>query len=345
LFTRIFFSFNHTHRFITQAKGIPLGQVYHSMSHEELVKLLDNLAVMAISLFAHRFDKLGSLYAGGPTGSIVPPSSASPLHSVAVSPTPSSAPTPRPPPRIISSFAFLPLTQMSDSLTPTFETATTPSLSLASAAFASAVASAAPKSPTTLFPGQSFHVGQIVSWPFFGTNRGDLVHPTEINRGPWRSTADYLRSCMQREIDAVIRENEGKAAPHRLHLDPDAIEASRHHHMRALPGDESDESDEWDLDDDSEDDNPGDTMYRDFRRMQRGTFLVAHMQKREQLVRKEMQRWLGLMEKLGANDGARAHMGGHQEEFGLDCHDLSLQNVFVDETDPTEIVRFSFGYH
>ena len=27
--------------------------------------------------------------------------------------------------------------------------------------------------------------------------------------------------------------------------------------------------------------------------------------------------------------------------FGLDCHDLSLDNVFVDEKDPSKIVRFS----
>ena len=30
---------------------------------------------------------------------------------------------------------------------------------------------------------------------------------------------------------------------------------------------------------------------------------------------------------------------GAYEEFGLDCHDLSLENVFVDEVDHTKIVR------
>ena len=48
--------------------------------------------------------------------------------------------------------------------------------------------------------------------------------------------------------------------------------------------------------------------------MQRSTFLIAHMERRVQSVRQEMQRWIQLMERLsiGIDDGE----GG--EEFGLD---------------------------
>jgi hypothetical protein len=39
-----------------------------------------------------------------------------------------------------------------------------------------------------------------------------------------------------------------------------------------------------------------------------------------------MERLRGLVEK------------GNDEEFALDCHDLSLENLFVDEKDRTKIV-------
>jgi hypothetical protein len=143
-----------------------------------------------------------------------------------------------------------------------------------------------------------------------------------------------LLSCAEREIAGVIRENEGKSAPHRLHLDPAEIMASRHHHLNALPGDKSDDSDEWDLEESEEEwEGPGDAMYRDYRRMQRSTFLVAHMATREHSVRNEMQRWMRLMERLGISTDQT-----HAEEFGLDCHDLSLENIFVDEHDSAKIV-------
>ncbi|KAF8632781.1 hypothetical protein AX15_001683 [Amanita polypyramis BW_CC] len=178
-----------------------------------------------------------------------------------------------------------------------------------------------------------FHIGSIVSWPFFGSNRGELVHPAEINRGPWSSTKEYLASCAYREITGVIRENEGKAAPHRLHLDPDEILSSWHHQMKAVPGDESDDSDEWDLEESEwEWEGPGDAMYRDYRRMQRTTFLVAHLTQREAVVRKEMERWMNLMERL-----SKLIKVDTPEEFGLDCHDLNLENIFVDTNDPTKI--------
>lgn len=213
------------------------------------------------------------------------------------------------------------------------------------------------------FPAQNtYHVGPIISWPFFGSNRGFVSHPFEIDRGPWPSASAYLKSCASREINAVIAESNGRSASHRLHLDPDTIHSSRHHHLLAFPDDpESDDSDEWDAQEseEEEEDCVGANMYRDYRRMQRGTFLVAHIKRRESEVRREMGRWVNFMERLGAcqgsghalfsggnDDGASpgnsGDMGkdaaGRNEEFGLDCHDLSLDNIFVDEKDHTQIV-------
>ncbi|EMD31876.1 hypothetical protein CERSUDRAFT_119156 [Gelatoporia subvermispora B] len=182
-----------------------------------------------------------------------------------------------------------------------------------------------------------YHVGPIISWPFFGSGRGELAHPHELNRGPWRSTHDYLEACAAREAAGVVLEHEGKAAPHRLHLDPDEIASSRHHHIQALPGDESDKSDEWDWEESEQEwEGPGDSMYRDYRRMQRTTFLVAHLKQREERVKEEMARFLRMMERLGAVSHEEGD-GGGGEEFGLDCHDLSLENVFVDEHDHSQI--------
>lgn len=200
--------------------------------------------------------------------------------------------------------------------------------------------SLATPTPTFMTPRspQEFHVGQIVSWPFFGSNRGELQHPEEINRGPWVSSYDYLLSCAEREINGVILENEGKSAPHRLHLDPNEIRTSRHHHLRAVPGDQSDDSDEYDLEESEAewDGGAGDVMYSDYRRMQRSTFLIAHLRERENRVREEMIRFLRIMETLGVKklEGVPTVA----ETFALDCHDLNLENVFVDEKDNTTIV-------
>lgn len=184
-----------------------------------------------------------------------------------------------------------------------------------------------------------FHVGPIVSWPFFGSNRGDLSHADGLSRGPWNSTYSYLLSCTEREISGVILENEGKAAPHRLHLDPNEIESSRHHHLQAVPGDQSDDSDEYDWEESEADsDGPGDHMYRDYRRMQRTTFLLAHMQEREEKAREEMGRFMRIMEQLGVK---RLDGSSPPESFALDCHDLNLDNIFVDEKDNTKVVSTS----
>jgi hypothetical protein len=84
-------------------------------------------------------------------------------------------------------------------------------------------------------------------------------------------------------------------------------------------------------------------MYSDYRRMQRSTFLVAHMKQREQAVGEEFERWISVMERLGVGTPAADAGGGSgqdalPEEFALDCHDLNLENVFVDENDHSTIV-------
>lgn len=181
-------------------------------------------------------------------------------------------------------------------------------------------------------------MGQIISWPFFGSNRGELQHPEEINRGPWASSHDYLISCTEREVNGVILENAGKSAPHRLHLDPNEIRTSWHHHLRAVPGDQSDDSDEYDLEESEEEweGGAGDAMYSDYRRMQRSTFLIAHLRERENRVTEEMSRFLRIMERLGVKK--LDEVPTVAETFALDCHDLNLENVFVDEKDNTKIV-------
>lgn len=148
------------------------------------------------------------------------------------------------------------------------------------------------------------------------------------------TTESYLQSCVDREIEGVVREIEGRSAPHRLHLDPDEVISSRHHRLPAVPGDESDESDEWNLSESEEEwEGPGDHTYRDYRRNQRSTFLVAHIAMREENVKNEMGRWMEVMQRLtGLLDKQ-----DDPEEFGLDCHDLSLENIFVDENDHTSI--------
>jgi hypothetical protein len=254
--------------------------------------LMENLAMLILPLFAHRFSQIGSLYLG--------PKSETTLHSA----NDSSAATPRPTFNMIRTLSMMPVPP--DRLSPT---------------------------PTAR---SEYHLGPIISWPFFGSNRGELTHPTEMNRGPWSSTSSYLQSCIDREVTGVKLENEGKTAPHRLHLDPDEIRSSRHHHVPALSGDVSDTSDDWDWEEsEAEWDGPGNMMYQDYRRMQKTTFLVAHLQQREDMAKQEMARFMRMMERLGA---CKQEQDGLKEEFAIDCHDLNLENVFVDEHDPSKIV-------
>ncbi|KAJ6571519.1 hypothetical protein B0H19DRAFT_1255487 [Mycena capillaripes] len=236
---------------------IPLSQVYHSLSYAQLVRLLENLAALMIPLFGHRFSQIGSLYNGPDPAASTPAPAPAPIST----PTPTSlsphsnAPTPT-------------LTRM-QALISAFTSA--PSLDTPRASHQEAYV-AFPFSPTltprvpppftstsssTPHPPEPtlFHVGPIISWPFFGTHRGDLP-PSAVPRGPFPSTLHYFTTCVTREVLAVQRENAGSAAGHKLHLDPAEIRSSRHHHVAGVPGDESDESDEWGLEE-SEDEWEG----------------------------------------------------------------------------------------
>lgn len=350
---------------MSKATGIPLSQVYCAMSNEELKSLFTNLASIILPLFAQRFSHIGSLYFGpSPYTSTSQSSSASSTVVVSRSSSSStvtrSVQTPTPTRPVLKGFQFMPLLSRDTSTRATYHTTTSSAQSANSSLFPTA--SMSTSSFLSLYPIQyTYYVGPIISWPFFGSNRGLISHPSEIDRGPWPSTSTYLKSCANREINGVIAESNGRSASHRLHLDPDTIHSSRHHHLLAFPEDaDSDESDEWDAQEseDEEEDCVGANMYRDYRRMQRGTFLVAHIKRREGEVRREMRRWVSLMERLGACRGSgrtlfgededgRASPGksgdedgdraGGTEEFGLDCHDLSLENIFVDEKDHTKI--------
>ena len=322
------------------------------MSNDELKTLFTNLASIILPLFAQRFPHIGSLY-------FAPSSSTTATTATVLSPVSSSSTicsaiaTPTPVRPTIKGFSFLPLLPATPSSCDTPKAAPSHGVpkyvnATVATSDASLVPSTSPPDPSPS-PGASsskhtYHIGPIISWPFFGSNRGFLHHPTEINRGPWSTTASYLASCTARETTSVIHESEGRSASHRLHLDPAEIHSSRHHHMEAFPDDaDSDGSDEWDAQESEEEweDCVGDAMYSDYRRMQRGTFLVAHIRRREEAVRHEMGRWMRLMERLGACRGRPSN--GEAEEFGLDCHDLSLENVFVDEKDHTKIVSRTLG--
>ncbi|KXN82752.1 Altered inheritance of mitochondria protein 9, mitochondrial [Leucoagaricus sp. SymC.cos] len=292
---------------MSKAPGIPLAEVFHSLSYKELTKLVKNVARLTIPLFAHRFSQIGSLYSGSPSQSALS----------------SGIPTPK---ASFHNAAYPFSTIQARSAIPAALTPGSPAASL----------SITP-TPSNPHSGTELHIGPIVSWPFFGSNRGFLSHPNELNRGPWSTTHSYLSSCVGREIQGVISENEGRSAPHRLHLDPHEVISSRHHHLNVVPGDESDGSDEYDLEESEEEwEGPGDVMYRDYRRMQRSTFLFTHMAQREKRVGEGMTRWMGVMEKL-IKIVERGEEGDKSEEFGIDCHDLSLENIFVDEIDHTKV--------
>ncbi|KAI5119076.1 hypothetical protein M0805_005494 [Coniferiporia weirii] len=395
---------------MSRARGVPLRKVYHSMPLEQLVALLRHLAELLMPLFGHRFSHIGSLYIGeGKFGSEVraPAGEERTVDGVPEGDgdhghvqTPVLRSFARTNPNDFDSGSSLP----TPSRTPSASTIGLPTprpgkfhfpfLSLTPAALTRASSSLARFSVSASASAHKFHVGAIISWPFFGSHRGELSHtsfPPEIERGPWASTTAYLRACANREVLGVARENEGRAKPHRLHLDPDDVipkgkskrgeyvwgygyvrrtrvsghgddaDGERDEDIEEVgsetPSDDRDDSDE---DSDSGSPTPSissdldeDVMYRDYRRFQRSTFLIAEISKREKRVRSEMDRWRACMNALESllkeviestqkNEGLPKDGGGGSdaaegEMFGLDCHDLSLDNVFVDEKDPSKI--------
>lgn len=172
-----------------------------------------------------------------------------------------------------------------------------------------------PNSQFSLPPPVSFAVGPIVSWPFFGEGRG----VQDLDRGQWSSFEAYLRACCGREIDAVQKECEGRVASHRPHLPPEE--------GHSAPS----SSDEEDSDD-------GEVYYRDYRTRQRTSLLVAHAHARVGVVREEMERFVKYMRDLGCGSLKRDEL----DAFSFDLHDLSLDNIFVDENDHTTIVSRVF---
>jgi hypothetical protein len=63
--------------------------------------------------------------------------------------------------------------------------------------------------------------------------------------------------------------------------------------------------------------------------------LVAHLEQREQSVREEMDRWKRMMERLMA---LLESPNGKPDQFAIDLHDLSMENIFVDTKDHSKIV-------
>lgn len=89
--------------------------------------------------------------------------------------------------------------------------------------------------------------------------------------------------------------------------------------------------------------DPEDMFYRDYRASQRSTYLVAHTNTREAAVRDEMMLALGEFGKL-LSEWAKMAAGEDAEAFGIDLHDLSRENVFVDEKDHTKVVSRLFQF-
>jgi hypothetical protein len=59
------------------------------------------------------------------------------------------------------------------------------------------------------------------------------------------------------------------------------------------------------------------------------------LEQREQSVREEMDRWKHMMEKLIA---LLEGPSGKPDQFAIDLHDLSLENIFVDSKEHSKIV-------
>jgi hypothetical protein len=191
----------------------------------------------------------------------------------------------------------------------------------------------------------SYILGPIISWPFFGSSRG---LQSSLNRGPWRSTDSYLESCAQREVEDVIRENEGRVKgkkPMRMPSSGRSVEVNdspgerevgtdlfRYQSLGGSPSPSSSTS-SLELED------PADTFYRDYRASQRSSYLVALTNSREVSVRDEMEVALGAFAKL-LEELEKANTGTAAQQFGLDLHDLSRDNIFVDEDDHSKVYTY-----
>ncbi|KAJ7848666.1 hypothetical protein B0H14DRAFT_3453072 [Mycena olivaceomarginata] len=204
--------------------------------------------------------------------------------------------------------------------------------------FTPALTPRAPPFPSTMSgpssPGRSSAPSVATSPP-----RPSAASPEYVPRGPFPATPAYFAGCVEREVLAVQRENAGSAAGHRLHLDPAEILSSRHHRVVGVEGDESDDSDRVGAG--GERGRVGGPGGRDVSRLSTGAkggvFGGAYTEEGGESVRREfgeVDARGGAVERRVARGGGE---GGAEEEFALDAHDLSLENVFVDPADPTVI--------
>lgn len=104
----------------------------------------------------------------------------------------------------------------------------------------------------------------------FPVNQESSLCPTTMNVArmnltiPTNTDTNFNSpTCTSLTISSVIMENEGRCAPHKCHLDADEIRSLRYHQLRKVDGDESDESDEWGLDESEEDEREGPGDLRD----------------------------------------------------------------------------------
>lgn len=244
---------------------MPLRKVYHSLPHKTLTRFLADLARLMIEVFGHRFSRVGSLYCGedkSPRNTTPQTTKQKPNGFRAVAsqfpPTPLVLPSlvPSTPNAGAKMKMANHLLRMIQPLAP--PSPTTPPLPFDTPNGlnevirpALATALSAPTLPSTLLSPRApqrkvsaqenpssgsgkqdendsdfkFHIGPIVSWPFFGSSRGSLSHtqPQEIDRGPWPSAEAYYNACVDRELRGVERENEGRVRVGKLRMDPDEV--------------------------------------------------------------------------------------------------------------------------
>lgn len=326
-----------------QAQGLPLSKVYHTLSRDTLRALLSNLAALLIPLFGHRFPTIGSLYFSESTSITVPPPGTAPL--VASShPVPGFQIIPGP---IISYPFFGSARGLLSHLTKPREIDRGPW-----ATFADYLNACVRREiDGVIREGQGKQGGRrprIAPLSQEGNTSSSSGSEEDDWGVDWNKTnkSETARATNNTAV-GVARVGVGRPGgfgPSDFRfVDSDSDSDTESSSSSSSVG----------MNDDHE------SSYRDYRATQRSTFLVAHTAKREATVREEMGVFMEVMDALreeaqgglgigevGDRKSARRRVGGEEDatgenEFTLDCHDLSLENVFVDEHDHTKIVGHS----
>ncbi|KIJ42399.1 hypothetical protein M422DRAFT_31342 [Sphaerobolus stellatus SS14] len=333
---------------MSKAPGVPLSRFYHTLSPDspQLKTLLHNLATLLLPLFTHRFPAIGSLYFST--------DSPSPDPTPAVSPVKAST-TPRP-----LGTEPLPKSNVTN-ITPTSTSQITPGPIISYPFFGSSrglLSHLSNPPEIDRGPWKTFHayIEACMQREIEGVRREGMGmavgrRPRVAPRSEEGSGSDDPASDSDAEDSSSEEEEE----------DGDGWGVDWRYQAAGMGGGvgkakgrassfastATTDSDDHDRD------------YRDYRATQRTTFLVAHTVRREKVVREEMgvvgevmaalreeaEGGPGLGEE-GVRKGWVIRQGQEQEdgedkagegEFTLDCHDLSLENVFVDEEDPTKI--------